>query len=200
MCGGAIISDFIPASRSRRCTEEDFPGLKKPSSGGHYSKSLWSEAVEDDDDDFEADFQEFKDNSDEEEDNIKPSAFSAVKRRGKIPCPYPSFRSRVSSFCDKKEAYHCLISWKCVWFLLDFVVSIKKKFSVKIGSNQMFRDEEKKKWEWMKFLFILEMQTGFSIYFDGKLLLDYLFLFLSIWLVILSIASLKCGRWDLFVE
>ena len=77
MCGGAIISDFIPASRSRRPTEEYFSGLKKP-------KSLWSEAVEEDDEDFEADFQDFKNGSD---DDIKqPSAFSAVKPRGNVPC------------------------------------------------------------------------------------------------------------------
>lgn len=61
-------------------------GQKKPTFG-NYSKSLWSEAVEEDDDDeFEADFQGFKDDSDVEEDDIKPSPLSAAKPRGNLPC------------------------------------------------------------------------------------------------------------------
>ncbi|KAF8393690.1 hypothetical protein HHK36_021937 [Tetracentron sinense] len=73
MCGGAIISDFIPTSRSRRLTDDYlFPGLNKKA-GNFYSKSsrpgIVSIGI---DDDFEADFQEFKD---EEEDDAKPLAF-----------------------------------------------------------------------------------------------------------------------------
>ncbi|ERM96078.1 hypothetical protein AMTRI_Chr13g117150 [Amborella trichopoda] len=58
MCGGAIISDFIPTNRSRRITRNQ---IKSP--------------FIDIDDDFEADFQEFKDESDEGEEDIKPFAF-----------------------------------------------------------------------------------------------------------------------------
>ena len=81
MCGGAIISDFIAPVRSRRLTADYlWPDLKKPSSGKRLSKPLKSEIV-DLDDDFEADFQEFKDESDVDEDDemvgSKPSTFSA---------------------------------------------------------------------------------------------------------------------------
>ncbi|XP_077236479.1 ethylene-responsive transcription factor RAP2-2-like [Tasmannia lanceolata] len=66
MCGGAIISDYIPASRTRRVTADYLlPELKK-ASGGHYSKPQLGDV----EDDFEADFQEFKDESDEED--VKP--------------------------------------------------------------------------------------------------------------------------------
>lgn len=83
MCGGAIISDFIPptaAGRSSRRLTADFlwPDLKEPI-GKKYSKPV----VVDLDDDFEADFQEFKDESDVDEDDdvlldVKPFAFSAT--------------------------------------------------------------------------------------------------------------------------
>ncbi|KAK7285687.1 hypothetical protein RJT34_20465 [Clitoria ternatea] len=63
MCGGAIISDFIPAAvtaRSRRLTAEFlWPDLNKRSSGNPLRPG-----VIDLDDDFEADFREFKDDSD----------------------------------------------------------------------------------------------------------------------------------------
>ncbi|KAG9457610.1 hypothetical protein H6P81_002118 [Aristolochia fimbriata] len=67
MCGGAIISDFIPTSRSRRVTADYlWPDLKK----NHYSKPR-KPTVVDVESDFEADFQDFKDDSEEEED-VKP--------------------------------------------------------------------------------------------------------------------------------
>ncbi|WCJ39315.1 Ethylene-responsive transcription factor 1 [Euphorbia peplus] len=83
MCGGAIISDFIPAAPaggrySRRLTADFlWPDLKKPA-----AKPYTKPAVIDLDDDFEADFQEFKDESDADEDDevlldVKPFAFSA---------------------------------------------------------------------------------------------------------------------------
>ncbi|KAI4355371.1 hypothetical protein L6164_004152 [Bauhinia variegata] len=88
MCGGAIISDFIPATpvRSRRLTADYlWPDLKKNSSGRRFSKPLRPEIV-DLDDDFEADFREFKDDSDidvdDDEDlmdDVKPFASSATK-------------------------------------------------------------------------------------------------------------------------
>ncbi|KAK9280970.1 hypothetical protein L1049_003861 [Liquidambar formosana] len=86
MCGGAIISDFIPPSRSCRVTADYlWPDLKKsaPSSGNsRYSKPARSDIVDvDDEDDFEADLQAFKDESDDEEEDVKPFAFNASKPR-----------------------------------------------------------------------------------------------------------------------
>ncbi|KAI4329037.1 hypothetical protein L6164_021344 [Bauhinia variegata] len=88
MCGGAIISEFIPATpvRSRRLTADYlWPDLKKSSSGRHFSKLLRPEII-DLGDDFEADFREFKDDSDidvdDDEDfmvDVKPFTFSAAK-------------------------------------------------------------------------------------------------------------------------
>ncbi|XP_068658325.1 ethylene-responsive transcription factor RAP2-12-like [Aristolochia californica] len=70
MCGGAIISDFIPTSRSRRVTADYLcADLKK----NHYSKQRKPNVVAVRND-FEADFLDFKDDSDEEED-IKPFVF-----------------------------------------------------------------------------------------------------------------------------
>ncbi|CAL9046977.1 unnamed protein product [Musa banksii] len=64
MCGGAIISDFIPTVRSERRVTADYlwrgskrggaNGVKTKKSNGH------RRAVEDTEDDFEADFQEFE--------------------------------------------------------------------------------------------------------------------------------------------
>uniref|UniRef100_A0A7N0UCT7 AP2/ERF domain-containing protein n=1 Tax=Kalanchoe fedtschenkoi TaxID=63787 RepID=A0A7N0UCT7_KALFE len=93
MCGGAIISDFIPTSRSHRLTAEFLwpDQQQKRKSGGR--KGSWRfdrqleivDAVDDDenddDDDFEADFQGFKDESDDEgevEIVVKPFAFKAA--------------------------------------------------------------------------------------------------------------------------
>ncbi|CAL9137240.1 unnamed protein product [Musa acuminata var. zebrina] len=59
MCGGAIISEFIPAAASRRVTAENpWPGGRK-----RWGKQRRVEA----EDDFEADFQEFDDESSEDE-------------------------------------------------------------------------------------------------------------------------------------
>lgn len=79
MCGGAIISDLIAPSRSGRLTADFLwrtDVKKKPSS--HYSKPSRSEVI-DLGDDFEADFQGFNDYSDDENDGVKPLAFSASK-------------------------------------------------------------------------------------------------------------------------
>ncbi|XP_059640694.1 ethylene-responsive transcription factor RAP2-12-like [Cornus florida] len=76
MCGGAIISDLIPASRSRRVTAEYLwsSDLKKnPSS--HFSKPLRSMI----NDDFEADYEHFKEYSDDEGEDVKPFAVSSSK-------------------------------------------------------------------------------------------------------------------------
>ncbi|KAJ8755866.1 hypothetical protein K2173_024411 [Erythroxylum novogranatense] len=87
MCGGAIISDFIDPttntnlrSSKRLTTELLWPDLKKHVSK-QYSKPAFVDLV---DDDFEADFQGFKEESDVEEDDddalidVKPFAFSAA--------------------------------------------------------------------------------------------------------------------------
>lgn len=85
MCGGAIISGFIPTARSRRVAGDHlWANLKNPGSGnGNYlSKPVKSDII-DVDDDFEIDFQHFKDDSDLEFDedelvDVKPFAFSAA--------------------------------------------------------------------------------------------------------------------------
>ncbi|KAL2457364.1 Ethylene-responsive transcription factor Related to AP22-12 [Forsythia ovata] len=99
MCGGAIISDFSAPNRSsRRLTADLLWGSgggvnlingKKTVSGNYHSKPLRSKPVVDIDDDFEADFQDFKDHSDDEVViDVKPFAFSASKNsslRGSKP-------------------------------------------------------------------------------------------------------------------
>ncbi|XP_030523961.1 ethylene-responsive transcription factor RAP2-12 [Rhodamnia argentea] len=85
MCGGAIISDFIPNPKSRRLTADFlWPDLKR-SPGKQSRNPARSEVVDLVDDDFEADFQGFKDDSDVEGDfddevgaDVKPFAFSAA--------------------------------------------------------------------------------------------------------------------------
>lgn len=85
MCGGAIISDFIPAAvtaRSRRVTADYlWLDLKKRASQVIHS-----------DDDFEADFRNFKDDSDSDADHqVKPFAFSASSRNFSLPSSHFSF-------------------------------------------------------------------------------------------------------------
>ncbi|XVF27135.1 hypothetical protein REPUB_Repub14bG0080500 [Reevesia pubescens] len=83
MCGGAIISDFIPPTRSRRLTADYlWPDLKKSGSKKGSGKR-YSNPVIDLDDDFEADFQEFKDEESDVDDvwaDVKPFTFSATKK------------------------------------------------------------------------------------------------------------------------
>ncbi|KAL2547096.1 ethylene-responsive transcription factor Related to AP22-12-like [Forsythia ovata] len=90
MCGRAIISNLLVPNRSSRRLTADFlrrsgggadliNGKKKVSRNCH-SKPLRSKPVIDIDNDFDADFKEFKDYSDDEvEINVKPFAFSASK-------------------------------------------------------------------------------------------------------------------------
>ncbi|MED6192504.1 hypothetical protein PIB30_010709 [Stylosanthes scabra] len=75
MCGGAIISDFIPggsaavAARSRRVTAEIlWPNLRKTVRKSGKKRGGAGGRVMAVDDDFEADFREFKDESDIDED------------------------------------------------------------------------------------------------------------------------------------
>ena len=90
MCGGAIISDFIPTARSRRPTSDfRWPDLRKnkKSSGSGKPRHPRRSDVIDLDDDIEADFQEFKGDSDFDEDfdfgdevDVKPFAFFAAPK------------------------------------------------------------------------------------------------------------------------
>ena len=76
MCGGAIISDFIAPTRNRQLIENLlWPSDLKKNHSNYHSKPLRSEI----DDDFEADFQDFKDDSDAEDSNFKSFVFSASK-------------------------------------------------------------------------------------------------------------------------
>ncbi|XP_022715360.1 ethylene-responsive transcription factor RAP2-12-like isoform X2 [Durio zibethinus] len=88
MCGGAIISGFIPPTPSRRLTADYlWPDLNK-SGSKKGSVKRYSKPVIDLDDDFEADFQEFKDEESDVDDydvdavmaDVKPFAFSATKK------------------------------------------------------------------------------------------------------------------------
>jgi len=95
MCGGAIISEFIPPTRSRQVTADYlWPNLKKSISGNRFSKPLW----DDNNDQFEADFNDFKDDvsdADDEEEvveaDVKPYAFSAARIPGTILTPLVSW-------------------------------------------------------------------------------------------------------------
>lgn len=88
MCGGAIISDIIAPGRSRRLTADYLwpsDSKKKNNPSNYFSKHLRSEIVDLEGDDFEADFQDFKDRSDDEDQNdagVKPFAFSASNSSG----------------------------------------------------------------------------------------------------------------------
>ncbi|CAA6664588.1 unnamed protein product [Spirodela intermedia] len=81
MCGGAILSDLIPTAKSRRLTPDLlWPDLKEDSLyGSKHRKKRAHLLVEEDD--FEADFQEFKDDSEEEEElfDSQPFAFGSPK-------------------------------------------------------------------------------------------------------------------------
>ncbi|KAF8401156.1 hypothetical protein HHK36_014460 [Tetracentron sinense] len=101
MCGGAIISDFIPTSRSRRSTADDYPwhDLKK-NAGNYYSKPLRSEILFDD---FEADFQEFKDESDVEEEDVKPFAFASKSPEGSVTTKSVDFAGPAEKSAKRKR-------------------------------------------------------------------------------------------------
>ncbi|KAJ0244765.1 Ethylene-responsive transcription factor RAP2-2 [Hirschfeldia incana] len=104
MCGGAIISDFIPPPSSRRVTSEFlWPDLKK--NKGKASKKKRSDFF-DLDDEFEADFQGFEDDDvsfDCEDDfdvfaKVKPFVFAATtKPVASPPTPFAASNGSVSS-------------------------------------------------------------------------------------------------------
>ncbi|KAI0507364.1 hypothetical protein KFK09_013487 [Dendrobium nobile] len=100
MCGGAIISDFIPTPslRSRRVTAHNlWPDLRKKTKGGR--KIQAAEFV----DDFEADFEEFEGEPEEDEVEklieVRPGAFrtkAATFSRG--AADKPATRKRKNQF------------------------------------------------------------------------------------------------------
>ncbi|KAI9085820.1 hypothetical protein K1719_032234 [Acacia pycnantha] len=113
MCGGAIISDFIPAAvvaaagrgggRARRCTADYlWPNLNKIGS---------------------ADFREFKDDSDidvdEDDVDVKPFASSAIK-----PSKKPLSRGCQSSSSEIRK-------WDCI---VGFCVGSKSRLRNSIAS------------------------------------------------------------------
>ncbi|KAJ0249311.1 AP2/ERF domain-containing protein [Hirschfeldia incana] len=86
MCGGAIISEFIPPPKSRRVTSEFiWPDLKK--------KSKKRSSFFDLDDEFEADFKGFKDDdsSFDCDTDVKPFVFAAAtKNVASLPTAFTS--------------------------------------------------------------------------------------------------------------
>ncbi|CAN8269352.1 unnamed protein product [Cochlearia groenlandica] len=88
MCGGAIISDFIPPPKSRRATSEFiWPDLENKVNKGSKKRSTKRPDFFDLDDEFEADFKGFKDDSafDCEDDDdvfadVKPFVFAATAK------------------------------------------------------------------------------------------------------------------------
>ncbi|XP_072978437.1 ethylene-responsive transcription factor 1-like [Typha angustifolia] len=84
MCGGAIISGFIPTGASRRLTADYlWPDLKKASKKKKSKKQQRVEIV----DDFEADFEEFKDEvgESEEDDEVELTDVKPFSVAPKIP-------------------------------------------------------------------------------------------------------------------
>ncbi|XP_047317337.1 ethylene-responsive transcription factor RAP2-12-like [Impatiens glandulifera] len=80
MCGGAIISDYLPPEKSYRRLTADFlwPSRVK---NNNRSNPLHSETVKVEDDDFEADFQNYSDHQEMEEEI--QFAFSAAPKSSK---------------------------------------------------------------------------------------------------------------------
>ncbi|MQM15380.1 hypothetical protein Taro_048324 [Colocasia esculenta] len=81
MCGGAIISGLIPPARRRVAAEFVWSDLKESSVYGSKQGKKNAPLVVEVEDDFETDFQEFKDDSDDEVVilDVKPFAFAAAK-------------------------------------------------------------------------------------------------------------------------
>ncbi|KAI9109510.1 hypothetical protein K1719_019564 [Acacia pycnantha] len=135
MCGGAIISDFIPAAvvaaagrgggRARRRTADYlWPDLNKIGCSRRFFKPLKPETVIDLDDDFEADFREFKDDSDidvdEDDVDVKPFASSAIK-----PSKKPLSRGCQSSSSEIRK-------WDCI---VGFAWEAKARLRNSIASS-----------------------------------------------------------------
>ncbi|KAM7471904.1 hypothetical protein LguiA_010087 [Lonicera macranthoides] len=108
MCGGAIISDIIAPSSSRRLTADLLwnTALKK-NPRNYYSKPLRSDVIIDLDDEFEADFQGFKDFSGDEVEEVKPFAFSASQKsviaRGSKSMKTEEFNEQAENSSKRKR-------------------------------------------------------------------------------------------------
>ncbi|CAE5960162.1 unnamed protein product [Arabidopsis arenosa] len=103
MCGGAIISDFIPPPRSRRVTSEFiWPDLKKNVKGSKKSSKNRSNFF-DFDAEFEADFQGFKDDSsvDCDDDFDVGDVFADVKPFVFTSTPKPAATTAAEAFGKK---------------------------------------------------------------------------------------------------
>ena len=87
MCGGAIVSDFIPTARSRRVTDADLLWANLKKGGSKKKRGSRRCAVEETEDDFEADFQEFDNESGKSEENDEAELvdvqFSAFPPKGR---------------------------------------------------------------------------------------------------------------------
>lgn len=115
MCGGAIISDYIPTGGARRLTADYlWPDLAKGKINKEatgYSKPLRSGAVIDldkidDDEDFEADFLDFKDESDDEilgAHDAKPFAARASKPKTPHGLKPVEFNSQAEKSAKRKR-------------------------------------------------------------------------------------------------
>ncbi|KAJ4882055.1 Ethylene-responsive transcription factor RAP2-12 [Raphanus sativus] len=100
MCGGAIISDFIPPPRSRRVTSEFlWPDLKKKKSSRKRSSSFF-----DLDDEFEADFQGFNDDSFIDCDDAKPFVFAGARKPPAATAADSAFGKKVADGEGERSA------------------------------------------------------------------------------------------------
>ncbi|KAJ6809163.1 ethylene-responsive transcription factor 1-like [Iris pallida] len=104
MCGGAIISDYIPgaAGESRRGTAAYlWPDLKPGSNGSKKKHNKYRTVeIDDDVDEFEADFREF---NDEEEGvfNVKPFSFASKATKATTGRPVTLKPVEFSGAADK---------------------------------------------------------------------------------------------------
>ena len=105
MCGGAIISDFIGPAGPRRLTADYLWGdRKKPTSGRRFSKP-----VVDIDDDFEQDFQGFKDDDEsdiDEEDEVL--SFDFLPTYKTMRYPFSIQRSCISTASSFDHLAHLI--------------------------------------------------------------------------------------------
>lgn len=102
MCGGAIISDYLPAATPSRRLTADFlwPSVAKKTHGSYPYKPPQSEILKVEDD-FEADFQDFKDYADEE-DEVQ-FAFSSVRSAPKSSSWKSEEFNGLAESCEKRK-------------------------------------------------------------------------------------------------
>ncbi|CAL9105828.1 unnamed protein product [Musa acuminata var. zebrina] len=116
MCGGAIISDFIPAARSRLVTDADllWPNPKKAKSTK--KKGSRRRLAQETEDDFEADFREFNDESGEsEEDDVR---YQIISKKNHL-CDIGSVFSHIDDQRSQKKGLLLGMSVKSIFFMHD---------------------------------------------------------------------------------